>query len=829
MSTAKDFIINVVAKDQQARQVIDSFKTVAIGAAAGIAAGWAKAKIGEAITGSMETGQAQSRLNAELSTMPADAARYGKLAGEVWAKGFTGELPEVNRGLSSVRRNMGSLADTEMAEVTAEALAIADVFEQDVNKATGAAGALMRNDLAPSARAAMDVIAAGLQSNANQADDLLDTFTEYSPFFKKLGLDGKESLGILNQGMAAGARNSDFLADALKEFTIRGQEPVRRSTAETAAAMKEAQRAGLDLARAQRSEVQAQQDLNAARQQAVRDLANLAEQLRGAELSERGAALAVERAKHKLTEIATGGGNAVAAAEAAYIAATSRMQQFGGNASAGERQLLQDAVDRAKEELDAARSAPSASGLDSKEAQLAYDEAVYRYEQQKQQTVDLAAEKAEADRAGVDGSRAVRSAQESLAQAQQGVTDATQAATAANAAAADDSTALGKAYRRLGIDGEWAANAIATGGPEAQRALQMVRDGLLGVTDPVERNALAVQFFGTKAEDLQGALYAMDPSTATDALGQVEGAADSVTGALDEGPLTRVEQMKRGWQSWLSEIVNTQGPMGEAAAWFAAFGGDIAGAAAALGPLALAIITFRGAQVAATAATAANTAATTANNVAWYASPVTWIIAAIIVAIGLLIAAGIWLWQNWDSVTKWIGEAWSNLMLGFSVAGQWASDWFQGFLDKIGEGGKWLGGKIDEIVQWFTSIPQRTGEAWTGLLKIVGDVVRNIQNTIIDVWNMTLGGKSFNIPIFGQVNFPKFANIPALATGGIVTGPTLALIGEAGTEAVVPLSESERYGFGGGDDGGDTVVHNVLKLDGRTVYESVERHRRKRR
>jgi hypothetical protein len=38
--------------------------------------------------------------------------------------------------------------------------------------------------------------------------------------------------------------------------------------------------------------------------------------------------------------------------------------------------------------------------------------------------------------------------------------------------------------------------------------------------------------------------------------------------------------------------------------------------------------------------------------------------------------------------------------------------------------------------------------------------------------------------------------IPAMAEGGIVNRPTLALIGEAGPEAVVPLS---KMGAGGGD------------------------------
>lgn len=38
----------------------------------------------------------------------------------------------------------------------------------------------------------------------------------------------------------------------------------------------------------------------------------------------------------------------------------------------------------------------------------------------------------------------------------------------------------------------------------------------------------------------------------------------------------------------------------------------------------------------------------------------------------------------------------------------------------------------------------------------------------------------------------------AMAAGGVVTGPTLALIGEAGPEAVIPLAQADRYGIGGG-------------------------------
>ena len=36
--------------------------------------------------------------------------------------------------------------------------------------------------------------------------------------------------------------------------------------------------------------------------------------------------------------------------------------------------------------------------------------------------------------------------------------------------------------------------------------------------------------------------------------------------------------------------------------------------------------------------------------------------------------------------------------------------------------------------------------------------------------------------------------IPGLADGGIVTGPTLAVVGEAGPEAVIPLSKMNQMG-----------------------------------
>jgi hypothetical protein len=80
-------------------------------------------------------------------------------------------------------------------------------------------------------------------------------------------------------------------------------------------------------------------------------------------------------------------------------------------------------------------------------------------------------------------------------------------------------------------------------------------------------------------------------------------------------------------------------------------------------------------------------------------------------------------------------------------------------------------------------------------------IVKAVFNGIGSAWNNTFGQIAFSIPnipgLPGRGTRIEFPKIPALADGGIVTGPTLALIGEAGPEAVVPLDR--MGGMGGGD------------------------------
>jgi hypothetical protein len=103
------------------------------------------------------------------------------------------------------------------------------------------------------------------------------------------------------------------------------------------------------------------------------------------------------------------------------------------------------------------------------------------------------------------------------------------------------------------------------------------------------------------------------------------------------------------------------------------------------------------------------------------------------------------------------------------------------------------------------------------------NIYKTIFNGIATLWNNSIGKLSFKFPSFvpglGGKGF-DVPNIPMLAQGGIVTSPTLALIGEGnGPEAVIPLDRMGEFGMGGG--GGVTI--NVQGGDPQAVVDALTR------
>lgn len=113
-------------------------------------------------------------------------------------------------------------------------------------------------------------------------------------------------------------------------------------------------------------------------------------------------------------------------------------------------------------------------------------------------------------------------------------------------------------FKTLGLDADEMVKKFAKGGPTAAKAFDQVLDKLRGIKDPAERNAAAIELFGTKAEDLGEALFSLDPSKAVEALGEVRGAADKAGDSLRDNAATRVEQFKRRLQQGLVDFLGNR-------------------------------------------------------------------------------------------------------------------------------------------------------------------------------------------------------------------------------------------------------------------------------
>lgn len=111
--------------------------------------------------------------------------------------------------------------------------------------------------------------------------------------------------------------------------------------------------------------------------------------------------------------------------------------------------------------------------------------------------------------------------------------------------ARDGSKTTADGFKGIGLNAKHMADEIAAGGPRSKAALDLTLDSLRKIHDPVKRDALAVELFGTKAEDLGDALYALDPSKAVASLGQVKGAADELDSTLSGNAKTSLEAFKR--------------------------------------------------------------------------------------------------------------------------------------------------------------------------------------------------------------------------------------------------------------------------------------------
>jgi hypothetical protein len=138
--------------------------------------------------------------------------------------------------------------------------------------------------------------------------------------------------------------------------------------------------------------------------------------------------------------------------------------------------------------------------------------------------------------------------------------------------------------------------------------------------------------------------------------------------------------------------------------------------------------------------------------------------------------------------------------------------------------------KVVDLV--FGAIKFGVTEIAIPYIKMLVNVWKGVFNAIATIWNNTLGKISFKVPSWipkiGGAGF-SFPQIPMLAEGGIVNAPTLAIIGEAGPEAVVPLDRMNEFGMG---RGGMNITVNAGLVSspdqiGQQIIEAIQKAQRR--
>jgi len=151
----------------------------------------------------------------------------GKIAGDLYVAGFGESVADTGDALRRVWQNgliPEDAVDADIERITGLVMTFADVMEQDLDMTTQAVKSMVRSGIADSTEEALDVMTRGIQQGADKAGDLAETFQEYSTNFAALGITGAEATGLMVQGLDAGARDADKVADAIKEFGIRAKD-----------------------------------------------------------------------------------------------------------------------------------------------------------------------------------------------------------------------------------------------------------------------------------------------------------------------------------------------------------------------------------------------------------------------------------------------------------------------------------------------------------------------------------------------------------------------------------------------------------------------------
>ena len=184
------------------------------------------------------------------------------------------------------------------------------------------------------------------------------------------------------------------------------------------------------------------------------------------------------------------------------------------------------------------------------------------------------------------------------------------------------------------------------------------------------------------------------------------------------------------------------------------------------------------------------TVAQWAMNSAVLANPITWIVVGIVAAVAALIAIGVALYKNWDTIKEKCSAVWNNVKNAFSNAKT---------------------AVVNKVTELKNGVVNKFNQIRDGIMKPINKARDAVKNAIDKIKGFFSGLKlklpKIKLPHFklkGEFSLSKMT-VPKLAVewyakGGIFTKPTifptssgLKGVGDAGAEAVLPIDRLQGY------------------------------------
>ena len=681
-------------------------KFAAVASAAAATAGGMAAAF---IKGGNDYIRAMNGISAQTGVTGDELKEFGDIARDVYKSGKGENFQEVADALVNIRQASG-LAGDELKAATNAAMLLNDTFGMETAETTRAATALMKN-FGISAEEAYGIIAVGAQNGANKNDDLLDTFNEYSVHYKALGLNADQFVTSLIKGAEAGSFSIDKVGDAVKEFTIRSKDGSKTSAEGFAAIGLEAETmtaafaAGGDAAQA--AFFQTIKALNAMEDPVAKNAAGVA--LFGTQWE----------------DLEAGVLDTLASMSDASVDATAALQQM--------EKVKYNDIGYAITQISRSFTDALIPGMEQA------GQAVYQHMPEIQANIEKI-------------TPAITSLGETFAAALPGIIDGI--AGAANEAAY---------FASLIVDNWGTIGPVVYGVAGAFATFKFVGfiQSAIAATTAIKATTAALKAKSMAAIADRAATIYLQALYAKDAV--MRGLSTAATWAQTAATYAHAAAQRAAtiatgaWNAICAVATATTTALGGAIAFLTS-------------PTTIS-----------TAATWAHTAATTAWNVigtiatatttalgaafAFLTSP----IGLAILAITAIIAAGVLLYQNWETVKAYAGQ------LGAFIGGIWTS---------ISYGCAAMASAVTGTFSAaFSSIPGLLAAPVNSAISLINSAINAINSIGVTIpdWVPGVGGQSFS------VNIP---NVPMLAKGGFTNG--LSLAGEAGQEAVISFDPAHR-------------------------------------